>query len=238
MGIVDTKHAHATVCPEKHDADHLGPQLRPVFTAKIERKYVFVFLGRIFRELNRSIRALIKPFRVLTHIGVIRGTIDREIECDLHSAFAHFTLEPIEIVERTERWLDRFVTARLASNRPRHAGIARLRDDRIVPPFAVRVTDRMDWRKIDYVETHRLGIIHSRQTIAECRSTVGAAFGRARKKFVPRGDLRFLALDNHARRRRILRRPRTVWISRHQDLKLAGMHDIVDLRVVGRANTF
>ena len=226
------------ISPKKNDAHHFRPKLLPVLASEIERKDVFVFFRGVLGEFDRAVRALIKPLRVLAHVGMIRGTIDREIERDLHSAFTHFALEPVKIFQRTKRRLDRFVTARLAPNCPRHTRISRVRGHRIVSPFAVRMSDRMNWWKINHVEPHPAGVIYPRQTLAERRSTVGTTFGRARKKFVPSGDLRFLALDDHSRRRRILRRPRAIRISRHQDFELTGTDDVTDLCVVGNSNAF
>src|SRR6202022_3894464 len=125
--------------------------------------------------------------------------------------------------------LDCLVTAGLAPDCPRHARIARFSSDRIVSPFAIRMADRMNRREKNYVEAHFSPVIPSRQTIAKCRSTIAAAFSRARKKFVPGRNLRFLALDNHPRWRHVLRRPRTVRISRHQHFELARMDDVIDL---------
>ena len=169
---------------------------------------------------------------------MVRRTIDGEIERNLHSALSYFTLEPIEILQRTERRFDCFMTTGFASDRPRHARIARLSSDEIVSPLAIGVADRMNRWKINHVEAHGPRVIDSRQTIAKCRSTIAATFGRARKKLVPSGDLCGLALHNHARRRHVLRRPRSVGISRHQNFEFSGMNNVIDLGVVGAENAF
>src|SRR5260370_16607409 len=132
------------------------------------------------------------------------------IERNLHSALSYFTLEPIEILQRTERRFDCCVTTGFASDRPRHAGIARFSSDGIVSPLAIGVADRMNRWKINHVEAHGPRVIDSRQAIAKCRSTIAAAFSRARKKFVPSGDLYRFSLHNHPPPRHAFRPPRSV----------------------------
>src|SRR5205807_5014549 len=195
--------------PKQHDAHHFRPKLRPFFAAEIERENVLVFFWRILREFDRAVRPLVKPIRMFADVRMVGRTIDREIKRDLHSAFSHFALEPIEIFERTQRGLHRFVTASFASDRPGHAGIAWLCSHGIVSPFAISMSDRMNRWEINYVEAHRPRVINSGQTITKCRSAIAATFGRAWKKFIPGGDLRFFPFHDHAWRRRILRRPRT-----------------------------
>ena len=169
---------------------------------------------------------------------MVGRTIDREIERDLHSAFSHFALEPIEIFERPQRGLHRFVTASFASDRPGHAGIAWFCSHGIVSPFAISMSDRMNRREINYVEAHRLRVINSGQTITKGRSAIAATFGRAWKKFIPGSDLRFFPFHDHAWRRRILCRPRTVGIGRHQHFELARVDNVINLRVISPANRF
>src|SRR5262245_66654106 len=125
---------------------------------------------------------------MLLYGWMIRRTIDREIECHFHSAFAHLFLEPIKILQRPERRLHRLVSSSLAADRPRHAGIARLACDCVVPSFAMGMTNRMNRRKIDDVEPHRFHVVDTRKTIAENRSPITVAFCRARKKFIPRAE--------------------------------------------------
>src|SRR5438093_8933194 len=114
---------------------------------------------------------------------MIGRAVQRKVEGDFHSAFAYLFLKPVEICQRPERRLDCFVTASLAADRPRHARIAWLARDRVVSAFAVAVTNRMNRRKINDVKAHRLRVVYPRQTIAESRPAIAAAFCRARKKF-------------------------------------------------------
>src|SRR6266513_3430070 len=125
---------------------------------------------------------------MLFNVRMIGRAIDREIERNFHSAFAHLFFEPLEIYQRSQCRLDRLVSASLTSDGPWHARIARLARDGVVPTLAVGVTNGMNRRKINDVETHCFCIVNSRQTIAESRSAIATAFCRARKKFIPRAD--------------------------------------------------
>src|ERR1051325_1234217 len=91
-----------------------------------------------------------------------------------------------------------------AANCPWHAGIAGLGGHRIVSTLAIGVADRMNWRKIDDIESHRLGVIHPRQTVTEGRGSVTVALCRTWEKFVPRAEHRSGAIDNDRGNRRIL----------------------------------
>ena len=107
---------------------------------------------------------------------MIGRAIDGEIERNFHPAFAHLFLQPIKIGQRSERRLDRLMPTGFAADRPRHPWITRLAGDRIVPPLAVGVTYGMDRRKINDIEAHGFGVVHSEQAIAESRSAIAAPF--------------------------------------------------------------
>jgi hypothetical protein len=162
---------------------------------------------------------------MLFHVGMIGRAIQRKIEGNFHSAFSHFFLKPVEIGQRPERRLERPVSARLAANRPWHTRIVRFAGERVVPSFAIRVTNGMNRRKINDVETHRLCIVDPRQTIAQSRTAIAAAFCRARKKFVPSPEQRRLSINNDLGSGGILRRVGAVRIGCHQHLQLRGLCD-------------
>ena len=126
MRVIDPERAHTVVGPEKHDAHDFRPKFGPFFAAKIQWENVFVFFRRVLGEFDRAVGSLIKPIGMFANVRMIRRTIDREIECDLHPAFSHFALEPIEILQRTQRRFDGFVAAGRAPDCPRHARIPRL----------------------------------------------------------------------------------------------------------------
>ena len=60
---------------------------------------VFVFFRRVLRVFDRAVGPFVEPLRMLLDVRMIGRAIDREIEGDFHSAFAHFLLQPIKILE-------------------------------------------------------------------------------------------------------------------------------------------
>ena len=159
---------------------------------------------------------------------MIGRAIDREIEGNFHSTFPHFFLKPVKIGERPQRRLDRLMPAGVAADRPWHARIAGLGGDRVVPPLAVGVTNRMNRRKINDVESHGFCVVYPRQTIAESRSAVVPASCRAREKFIPRPEQCCGSLDDNSGSRAVLRRVGAIRICCHQHLQLGGFCDRVD----------
>src|SRR5436853_7007939 len=93
-------------------------------------------------------------------VRLVWPTIDREPEGDLHWSLSHLSLQPIKNSQRPECRLDRFVSAGLAPDCPRDTGIASLTCRRVVPAFAICVTNGMNRWKINHVETHFPCILH------------------------------------------------------------------------------
>src|SRR6266478_995314 len=169
------------------------------------------------------------------HVRVIGGAVDCEIECNFQPAFSNFLFQPGEILQRPEGGINVLVPATVrqtkmsVANGIRHAGIIRLRDNRIVSSFAVSGTDGMDWREIDDVKSHCFGVLDPGQTIAQLGTTLAATLGGTRKEFVPSRSPRFQTVNNHARRRSPLRGTGPIRIGRHQNLELARMDQLIDL---------
>ena len=110
-------------------------------------------------------------------VGMVRRTVDREVERNLHSAAADFVFEPGKIFKGAERRLDRLVSAKFASDRVGHAGLVRFARHGIVAAFSIRVSDGMDRREINHVEPHRFRRFDARQAIAKRRTAIRKAFG-------------------------------------------------------------
>ena len=98
--IVHAKNAHTAFRPKQHDAFHLGPELAPVFASKVYRINVLILFRRVLRVFDRAVRPFVEPLGMFLDVRMIRRAINREIEGDFHSAFAHFLLQPIKILER------------------------------------------------------------------------------------------------------------------------------------------
>src|SRR6185503_8321501 len=99
MWIIDAKNSNTALDPEQNDALHLCPELEPVGATEVQRKNVFVFFRRIFGKLNGAVRSFIKPFRMLGYVGMIRGTVDGEIEGNFQSPLPRFLFQPGKILQ-------------------------------------------------------------------------------------------------------------------------------------------
>src|SRR5216110_530286 len=169
------------------------------------------------------------------HVRVIRGAVDCEIECNFQPAFSNFLFQPGKILQRAEGGINVLVptavrqTKMSVTDGVRHAGIVRLRDNRIVLSFAVSGTDWMNWREIDDVKSHCFGVLDPGQTIAQLGTALAATLGGTRKEFVPSCSPRFRTVNNHAWRRGPLRGTGPIQIGRHQNLELARMDQLINL---------
>ncbi len=77
------------------------------------------------------------------------------------------TDQPAEILQRAEFGKDGVVTAFLAADRVGAADIIRLGVEAVVAALAVGVSDRMDGREIQHVESHRADARQVRDHIVE-----------------------------------------------------------------------
>src|SRR5207248_11053507 len=110
------------------------------------------------------------------------------IELDLEADLLRVGDDALELLNGAEPRVDRVVAAFFGADRPRAAGIAALRSQRVVPPFAVRLADGMDRREVHDVEAELL-------ELRQHRPHAGEAAPRAREELVPRAEARELAVD-------------------------------------------
>ena len=83
---------------------------------------------------------------------MVGRALDREVERDLDPVLAAGRHEPVEVLVRAEVGMDRVVTTLGTADRPRAAGVARLRDEGVVLALAVRRPDRVHRRQVEDVE--------------------------------------------------------------------------------------
>src|SRR5271163_1872038 len=152
MGIVNAKNPHSLIDPVIENALQFLPQGAPLCALKIQRINILILLRWVLRILYGAVRTLAEPFRMLAHVGMIRRTLERNIDRDLKSLFFGRGDEVLEICERAEIRMNRLMAALGGSNGPRTARIRRLRVWRIVLPFAKFTPDRVNWRKVNYIE--------------------------------------------------------------------------------------
>src|SRR5215467_3236546 len=106
MRVVDAKDAYALLDPEAENALELLPEGLPMLCIKVKGIDVFILLGRIFCVLHGTIRAPLEPLRVLPHIGMIRGTLEGDVERYLYPILLGCGDQATEIVQGSELWMD------------------------------------------------------------------------------------------------------------------------------------
>src|SRR5262249_23818165 len=77
MWVVYAENIHTLIDPEFDNGLQLLPERFPLLRTELERVNVLIFLRRIFRVLNRSVRTPSKPFRMLPHIWMVRRVLVR-----------------------------------------------------------------------------------------------------------------------------------------------------------------
>src|SRR5690348_16810726 len=120
--IVDTENPDSLLYPEQDHVAQGEPQRRKC-AIKIRIDDVFVFLGRVLRVFQRSIRAPVEPIRMLAYPGMIQGALDGEIERDLEVVLVRPTHQPPEIFQGAQVRMSRVMPASLRADRVRASGI-------------------------------------------------------------------------------------------------------------------
>src|SRR6185437_8881494 len=171
-----------------------------------QRVDVLIFFGRILGVFDRTVRPMTEPFRMLAHPGMVRRTLDREVESDLQSKAIRRGDEMIEIVERSERRLNRVVATRLAADRPWTTRAVGQRRERVVRPLAMRVADRMNWRQVHHVEAEIADMRQPMLSLAQGGRLSWDRALRARKDLVPGARARQRPIGGNLEQRLELRR--------------------------------
>src|SRR5688572_4712650 len=135
-----------------NDVTQRLPQPTPVLAAEVDVVDVLVALRRVLRVLERAVGAAVEPLGMLLQPRVVGRALDREVDADLTADLPAAGHHPLELLDRPELRADGLVTAVVRTDRPRAAGIALRRHERVVLPLAVRAADRMDRRQVDDIE--------------------------------------------------------------------------------------
>ncbi len=193
MGIVHAEYQHAPVDPELEHALQFAPQGFPVFRQKIERIDILVFLGWILRVPDGAVGPLLKPVGVLADPGMIRGSLEGNVDGHMQVQFPGLRHEPVEGIQPAQIGMHGLVPARLGADSPGAARFARAGFRRIILAFPVRMSDRMYGGQVYDVEPELLDARQQLRRIVERgvgRVVFPAVFplGRgAGEKFVPCG---------------------------------------------------
>src|SRR5439155_11788135 len=118
--VVHPEDADALPDPVADDVSEREPELRPVGRLEVERVDVLVLLRRVLGVLDRAVRALAEPGRVLADEGVIGRGLERDVEGNGDPPALGRRDERPEVLERAEIRMDRRVAALGTTDRPRH----------------------------------------------------------------------------------------------------------------------
>src|SRR5262249_39601508 len=153
-----------------------------------------------------------EPLGMLAEPRVVGRALNREVERDLEPELPRLLDERPEVVERAELRVDGVVSALLAADRPRAAGIAGQRVQDAVAALPCRGHDQMDGREVHDVEAE-LGELGQ-----HARDTPEAAKG-AREELVPGAEACELSVDVDLERPRERRRLRAI-LGRRRERRL------------------
>src|SRR5262245_42381811 len=140
--------------PEEENVAKRVPQRLPFSRFEIHRVDVLVLLWRVLGVFDGTVGPVSEPLGMLANPGMIRGCLNRDVECDIESQPIGETDKPVEIVNGAEAWLDCGMPAGCGADGPRAARIPGRCREGVVAPFAMRLADRMDGRQIDDIEAH------------------------------------------------------------------------------------
>ena len=171
--VVDAENFDSLVCPEEDDVADFLPESLEILVVVIERVDVLVLLRRIFGKLDRSVRLVVEPFRVLLCVRMVRAAVERNVEREPQSLSTSSLGEMFEILQRAEFGIDGEVSAELVSDCIRAARferisvLVRLRVERVVCAFAVGDANRMNRNQVDCVKSHVGDIVEAGFAVLE-----------------------------------------------------------------------
>src|SRR6202044_2246235 len=195
--VVDAKYADSVLDPEIDDALQLRPQGAKVIGLEIEGVDILVFLRRVLRVLHTAVGAVLEPFGMRAHVGMIGCALEGDVESNLHAELARRGHQVPEILERTELPQNFLVAARGGADGPGTADVAGLRFERVVRPLAVDAPDRLDGREVDDVEAHPGNVRQARFDVLGVSLPRRLRGGGAGKELVPAAEARALAIREY-----------------------------------------
>src|SRR4030095_2276725 len=173
---------------EEHHPEQLVPKRFPGLAVEIDREDVLVLLRRVLGKTDAAVGAPIEPLRMFAYPGVVRGTLECEIERYLHPEPLGRGHEAPEVFERTEGGVHGRVASLWPTDRPRASWVTGFCGEGFVPPLAARQTDRMDRGKVDDIEPHALHVRQALDAVGESAVASRAPRLRARGELVPGGE--------------------------------------------------
>ena len=108
----------------------------PVFGLEIQRIDVLILFRRIFRVLDRPVRAFAKPLRMFRDIGMIRRALKSDVQGDFDVKFFGFRDEALEIRQRSQLGVNGLVAAFFGADGPGAADVVGAGREHIIFPLA------------------------------------------------------------------------------------------------------
>ncbi|MNO76579.1 hypothetical protein D3C76_676530 [compost metagenome] len=194
--VVDAEQRHALLHPPLYDVQQRQPKVGDGLRGiEIDIDDILVFLGWILRVANAAVGTPAEPAGMLTQPWMVRRTLDSEIQGDFQAVIVRRRHQRAEICQAAQLWMHCVMTALLAADGIRAAGVVRARQQTVVRPLAMGTADGMDRREVDYVEAHRGDFRQAPANVGEAAVAAGLRAFRAGEEFVPAGESGQLALD-------------------------------------------
>src|SRR5271170_3101910 len=152
--IVDAEDFDIALDPIGEDIAQSFPESAPIGRLEVERIDVLILFWWVFRVLDGAVGANVEPVGMLRDPGVVRGTLEGDVEGNLHAVFTGRGDESVEVAKSAERGVDGLVAPLFCADGPRAARIVFRRGDAVVRAFAKRFADGMDRRHIENIEAH------------------------------------------------------------------------------------
>ena len=220
MGIVDPEDRDSLTNPEKHHVTQLTPQRLPVLALEVERIDVLILLRRVLRVLDRAVGKTAEPLGMLVHPWMIGGRLERDVESDLEIVLGRLRDELAKLLEGSELGMNGRVTSQLRSDRPRTPGLTLVSLQGVVPSLAEALSDRMNRRQVQHVESHRGDVRKPLGRGCE-RAVLPTGPGRSGEHLVPGREPCTLPIDGDRQGPIELQREPAIRVAIHQRGKIA-----------------
>ncbi len=192
--IINPKNGHSPFYPEEKNREEFLPESSPIGRFKIDGIDVLVLFRRVLSILDRPVGSDDKPFRMLLHIGMVRGTLKGNIQGNLQPQLLRFGHKKGEILFSPQVGMKCLVPSLFAADRPRRTGVLLPRCKGVVLSFPKGTADGMYGRKVDNVESLVRCVGEKGGAVSETAVLFPLPRGTG-EKLIPGAELRSLRID-------------------------------------------
>src|SRR5207237_4129845 len=104
--VINAENAHPVLNPEERHVAERRPEPHPIVALEVERINILIPLRGILRVLDRAVRPMAEPFRMLANPRMIGGALPCEIERDFEAEAFGFLRERVKSFQRAEPRID------------------------------------------------------------------------------------------------------------------------------------